>query len=95
MWENNVRETGPQQVVARATQQILSDGIFGAQHGFYQAALCPLGSDQLLLKKLWEFFLYELNSNGGYISLFVFNDGKPTTFDGEQNNEELSLGNQM
>ena len=47
MWENNVRETGPQQVVARATQQILSDGIFGAQHGFYQAALCPL-----LLKKL-------------------------------------------
>ena len=69
MWENKVRETGPQQIVATATQQILSEGIFGAQHGIYQAALSPLGSNQLLLRKLWEFFLYELNSNGGYISL--------------------------
>ena len=71
MWENNVRETGPQQVVARATQQNLSDAILGAQHGFYQAALCPLGSNQLLLKNFWEFFLYELSSIGGYSSLYL------------------------
>ena len=98
MWENKVRETGPQQVVARATPQILSNGIFGAQHHFSQAGLCPLGSNQLLLRTLWGSFLHEQNSNVWHISLCIFNDGKSTTFDGEQDintNEELSIENQM
>lgn len=51
------------------------------KHHSSQAGLCPLGSSLLLLRTLWEFFLYEWSSNIWHN--VCINDGKSTTFDGE------------